>query len=445
MHQVTREKVIFLTCHKEQNGTVGGIPYSQITAELERIMQDHGIDNARVYPQMPAKIWTESNPRRMPDGRVEWQDKEGPAPWKPTDNLFSLDFVYDWGEALFAEICRYFTSIPKMDGRWDVEIVDAYLDAKWRISANEETYEFLFEQWEIIPESNPVLLTACTAEEVKAMLLDAYDWAQRLQNTERKPYKPLQEKWLYIEDGNVIQHFYKRSDLAQYIYTSETPKDGFVKLVFEDDHRKTERTTGVQDTAEQFLARYEQFHPLFPPRDKEVPKRLQKTRYVMDGEECTAKDMWERHYRSQIDSLMSAGPENHIAALVLMLPCMEMVYKLKTGRRKQDWTEIMKMFFPASGFSDKLYSQLRDLVRNGFVHEGFTKGYVGISSAHHTPEAYSETGQVFVGMSSAAGQFNLLIIPTLFWARVRNRIDSFYKYEQWIPGGKMQQLIIVNP
>ena len=339
---------------------------------------------------------------------------------------------------------KYAASIPKMDGRWDVEIVDAYLDAKWRISANEETYEFLFEHWEIIPESNPVLLTACTAEEAKAMLIDAYDWAQRLQNTERKPYKPLREKWLYIEDGNVIQHFYKRSDLAQYIYTSETPKDGSVKLVFEDDHRKTERSVSEPETAEQFLARYEQFHPLFPPRDQEVPKRLQETRYVMDGEEFTAKDLWERHDRPPIDSLMSAGPENHIAALKLMMPCMEIVYRLKTGKRKQDWTEIMKMFFPASGFSDKTYSQLRDLVRNGFVHEGFTKDYVGISSAHHPPEAYSDTGQVFVGMLSETGQFNLLIIPVFFWARVRNRIDNFYEYEQWIPGGEMQQLMTVS-
>ncbi|MCE2490564.1 MAG: hypothetical protein J4G17_11400, partial [Anaerolineae bacterium] len=219
---------------------------------------------------------------------------------------------------------------------------------------------------------------------------------------------------------------------------------GLVKLVFEDNCCKTEHSTGVHETAKQFLARYEQFHPLFPPRDKEVPKRLQETRYIMEGEKCTAKDMWERCYRSQIDRLIRAGPENHIAALVLMMPCMEMVYKLKTGRPKQNWSETMEMFFPACGFSEATYRQLRDFVRNGFAHEGFTKGYVGISSAHQTPEEYSDSQQVFLGMRSETGQFNLLIIPAFFWARVRNKIDSFYKYEQWVPGREMNQVLTIS-
>ena len=444
LHSATREKTMILWCHKELNGTIGTYPYGKISDEIQSIIQDHGKDDVKVYRLEPAKGTTSRNPRRLPNGKVVWLHKELPAPWKPTDTLFSLNYPYNWGESLFGKICSYFASIPEMDGRWEVKIVDNDPQANWRVSAKEETYEFLLDQWGIIPNSDLVFLSACTAEQVKEWLLDAYEMKQRARNTELKPYNPPRAKWLYIEKSNVIRYFYEESELAQYIYTSDTPKDGLVKLVYEDDHRKTEHSTGVHETAKQFLARYEQFHPLFPPRDNEVPKRLQETRYIMEGEKCTAKDMWERRYRSQIDRLIRAGPENHIAALVLMMPCMEMVYRLKTGLPKQNWSETMKMFFPACGFSDATYRQLRDFVRNGFAHEGFTKGYVGISSAHHTPEEYSDSQQVFLGMRSETGQFNLLIIPAFFWERVKNKIDSFYEYEQWIPGWDMHQVVTIS-
>ena len=76
-----------------------------------------------------------------------------------------------------------------------------------------------------------------------------------------------------------------------------------------------------------------------------------------------------------------------------MLPCMELVYKLKTGKTKQNWINTLKMFFPAIGFEQNTYKQLAGLIRNGFAHDGFTKGYVGMSSAEHTPEEYSDTQQ----------------------------------------------------
>lgn len=436
--------LVILWCHKETNGTIGGFPYSQISDELERIMQDHGIDDARVYRQEPAKISTASNPRRLPSGKEVWLHREYPAPWKPTDTMFSFNYPYNWGELLFEKICSYFASIPDLNGRWEAKIVDKEIWENWRISANEGTYQFLLDHWGKIPHSNLTVLSGCTAEQVKELLLVAYEMKQRAQNAELKPYNRPRQKWLYTEEGKVIHDFYQESEMAQFIYTSDTPKDGLVKSVFEDDHLKTEHFTGVEETAQQFLARYEQFHPLFPPRDKEVPNRLQAKRYIMEGERCTAKDMWERHYRSQIDRLISAGPENHIAALVLMMPCMEMVYKLKTGRRKQNWTEIMKMFFPTSGFSETTYHQLRNFVRNGFAHEGFTRGYVGISSANHRPEEYSDSQQVFQGFRSEDGRFHLLIIPAFFWARVRDKIDSFYEFEQWIPGWGMHQVISIG-
>ena len=331
-----------------------------------------------------------------------------------------------------------------MNRRWEVKVVDSDTQTNWGISANEGTYEFLSDHWGIIPNSDPMFLSKCTAKQVKEWLLDCYKREQRHKKTNKKTYDLPREKWLYSEEGKVIQTFYEKSELAQYIYTSDTPKDGLVKLMYEDDLHKEGASTDVNETAEQFLTRYEQFHPLFPPRDKAVPKRLRKTRYILDGKKCTAKDMWERHYRSQIDYLIRSGMENHIAALVLMMPCMELVYKLKTGWRQQNWNETMKMFFPAIGFNDRTYVQLRDFVRNGFSHDGFTKGYVGISTIHHTPEEYSDTQQVFQGIRSETGQFNLLIIPAFFWARVRNKIDSFYKYEQWIPGWHMHEVLTIS-
>ena len=90
----------------------------------------------------------------------------------------------------------------------------------------------------VIPNSDPMLLSDCTAEQVKELLLDAYKWKQREQKTDKKTYNPPQEKWLYIEEDNVIQVFYEKIELAQYIYTSDTPKDGFVNLMYEDDFLK---------------------------------------------------------------------------------------------------------------------------------------------------------------------------------------------------------------
>ena len=442
---------MILWCHNEIDGTIGTCPYKKISDEIQRLIQDHGIDDVKVYRIKPAQISSAGNRRRLPNGNVVWLDKEAPTPLKLTDTLFSLNYAHDLGEGLFKKICSYFASIPKMDGRWEVKIVDNDTQTNWRISANEETYEFLSDHWGIIPNSDPLFLSECTAEQVKEWLLDDYEWKQRDQKTNKKTYNPPRAKWLYIEESNVIQHFYEKSELAQFIYTSDTPKDGMVKLVYEDDLLKTEHSTAVNETAKQFLARYEQFDPLFPPRDKEVPKRLRETRYIMDGEKCTAKDMWERCYKPQIDFLIRSDTESHIAALTLMMPCMEMVYKLKTGEMGKNtkkpgktWREILKMFFPAFGFADNMYDQLYKLMRNGFVHEMFTKGYVGLDSTSHTPEEYSDTQQVFVGMRSETGQFNLLIIPAFFWARVRNKIDSFYKYEQWIRGWDMQQVLTIS-
>ena len=438
-----KEKLMVLWCHKEINGTIGTYPYGKISDEIQSIIQDHGKDDVKVYRLEPAKVSTASNPRRLPNGNVVWLHKELPAPWKPTDTLFSLNYPYNWGEVLFKKICSYFASIPNLNGRWEVKIVDKDIQSNWRITANEETYEFLSDHWGIIPDSELMFLSECTAEQVKELLFNAYEWKQRGQKTIEKTYNPSRPKWLYIEEGKVIQDFFEESEMAQYIYTSNTPKDGLVKLMYENDLLKEDVPTAVNETAKQFLARYEQFHPLFPPRDKGVPKRLRETRYIMDGEKCTAKDLWERYYRSQIDNLIRSGTENHFAALVLMMPCMELVYKLKTGNKK-NWIETLKMFFPAVGFDQNTYKGLVNLIRNGFVHDGFTKGSVGISSAHHTPEEYSDSQQVFLGMRSETGQFNLLIIPAFFWARVRNKIDSFYEYEQWIPGWDMHQVVTIS-
>ena len=233
-----RETLMVLWCHKEINGIIGTYLYRKISDEIQKIIQDHGIDDVKVYRLKPAQISSASNPRRLPNGKTVWLRKEYPPPWKPTDTLFSLNYEHDLGEVLFKKICSYFASVPNMNGRWEVKIVDNDTQSNWRIPASEETYEFLSDHWGIIPNSFPMHLSECTAEHVKECLLDAYKWKQREQKTDKKTYNPPQEKWLYIEKDNVIQVFYEKSELAQYIYTSDTPKDGFVKLMYEDDFSK---------------------------------------------------------------------------------------------------------------------------------------------------------------------------------------------------------------
>lgn len=439
-----KETPILLWCHKEKDGKLGTYTYAQISDEIQAIIHDHGMDYVKVYHDESAKMPSASVPRRLQNGEEVWLDKEPPVTWKPTDTLFSLDYPYNWGVALFKRICAYFASVPDMNGRWETIIVENRIQEKWRTSASEETFEFFLDHWEKIPDSYPDCFPNCTAEQIKQRFVDGYELKQLEQKENEKASNPTRPKLLYVEEGEVIEEFYKDSDMAQYIYNSNSPKDGFVELAYENDCGQTIHSTGIHDTATRFLARYEQFHPLFPPREKEVPKRLRQNRYVMNGEQCTAKDLWERFYRSQIDTLIRSGAENHIAALVLMMPCMETVYKLKTGEKKQDWSKTMKLFFPSSNFSDATYRQLRDFIRNGFVHDGLTKGPVGIRSGNQTPEEYSDGQQVFWEIRSETGQFNLFIIPAFFWARVRDRIDSFYEYEQWIRGRDMGPVFTIN-
>ena len=257
------------------------------------------------------------------------------------------------------------------------------------------------------------------------------------QNAQSRTYITIEERWVYFEGGKKIKDFTDESEMAQYLHISDTPKHGVVKTVYEDDFLNNDFSGAIEETSADFLDRYAQYHPLIPPRDKKLQERLRQTRYVLRGEESTAKDLWERCYRSQIDNLIRSGVDNYIAALVLMLPCMELVYELKTGKSKQDWTAILKMFFPVDGFDDNTYMQLKDLIRNGFVHDGFARANVRISAARYSPEEYMDGQHVFEGVLDESGQFHLVIVPTYFWARVRDKIDSFYKYEQWIPGWDM--------
>ena len=432
---------MILWCHKELNGTVGAYPYRRISDELQKLIREHERKDVVVERIGSARASMASNRRRLPNGDVVWLNKEAPAVWKPTDALFSLNCPYNWGEILFKKICSYFASIPNMNGRWEVKVVDNETQSNWRISANEETYEFLSDHWDLIPNSDPMFLSECTAEQIKEWLLNAYEWTQRDLKTEKVAYKPPRYKWLYIEEGKILQCFYEKSEMAQYLYTADLPKNGLVKRVVERSDFDEDFPTSDNKSAKQFLSLYEQFNPLFPPRDKEVPNRLRQTRYVIGGEKWKAQDLWERRYRSQIDFLIRSGSENHIVALVSMLPCMDLVYKLKTGKSKSNWIKTLKMFFPAFGFEHTAYKQLANLIRNGFVHDGFTKGYVGISSVHHTPEEYTDREQVFTATRTETGEFKLLIIPAFFWARVRDKIDSFYRYEQWIPGWDMSEVL----
>ena len=215
---------MFLWCHKEIDGTIGTYPYRKVSDELQRIIHDHGIDDVKVLRVGKVETSTAGNRRRLPNGDIVWLDKEAPAPWKPSDTLFSLNYPYDWGEGLFQDICKYFVSIPNLNGRWEVKIVDCDTRYNWHISATEETYDFLSDHWAKIPDSDPMFLSECTAEQVKEWLLDNYEWRRRDHKTTKKTHSPSRAKWLYIEEGNIVRKFYEKSDLAQYIYTSDTPK-----------------------------------------------------------------------------------------------------------------------------------------------------------------------------------------------------------------------------
>ena len=158
---------------------------------------------------------------------------------------------------------------------------------------------------------------------------------------------------------------------------------------------------------------------------------------------ATHKEVWFIYYRPQIQTLMSGSPDNHVAALLLMIACMDRGYTLtypnKSGQKGGYTQDMLKYFFPKpEGENDDKYDdqmeKLADDLVNALKHDAFVRENVMLSDAAYLPTGANVNGQVIEvavkGQRRIAVTWEdddkLTIAATAFWNHIRNTIDDFY-------------------
>ena len=74
---------------------------------------------------------------------------------------------------------------------------------------------------------------------------------------------------------------------------------------------------------------------------------FEETLIIGDIENATYKDAWAISARPQIQQLMAGSPDNHVAALTLLIPWMDRLYTLESGESSKGKTrQVVAHFFP---------------------------------------------------------------------------------------------------
>ena len=136
----------------------------------------------------------------------------------------------------------------------------------------------------------------------------------------------------------------------------------------------------------------------------------------------TCREVYQRHWRDQIDRLLQ-DPDDHPAALLGMVACMELAFLCKKRlplypkepRKRARAQRIIEEFFPKSQFPDS--SQLSDLFANGLKHNSFVRKGVGLLDTLHgqrIPEPIEREGKI------------VWVAPTAFWNHLQPQIEAIY-------------------
>ena len=154
---------------------------------------------------------------------------------------------------------------------------------------------------------------------------------------------------------------------------------------------------------------------------------FEETLIIGDIENATYKDAWAISARPQIQQLMAGSPDNHVAALTLMIPWMDRLYTLESGESSKGKTrQVVAHFFPQiEGY------ELGRLT--GFVIDLKHIGYAGKKCAMlDSVQTINVMGSVEVKhdqrFSKPYTLVNdiLLIHPTAFVEHVRGQIDNAF-------------------
>ena len=154
---------------------------------------------------------------------------------------------------------------------------------------------------------------------------------------------------------------------------------------------------------------------------------LEETLTIGDLEHATVKDAWAISARPQIQQLIAGSPDNHVAAVTLLIPWMDRVYTLETDDSSKGKTKhVVAHFFPdIEGY------ELGRLT--GFVIDLKHIGYAGKKSALlDTVQTVNVMGNVEVKHDQRFSKpytlvDDILIVhPTAFVEHVRNQIDQAF-------------------
>ena len=152
---------------------------------------------------------------------------------------------------------------------------------------------------------------------------------------------------------------------------------------------------------------------------------LEKTLNIDEIENATYKDAWAISARPQIQQLMAGSPDNHVAAMTLLIPWMDRLYTLETKESSKGKTrQVVANFFPQiDGY------ELGRLT--GFVIDLKHIGYAGKKSAVvDSVQTINLMGSVEVKHDQRFSEPYtlvddiLLIHPTAFVEHVRGKIDK---------------------
>ena len=155
--------------------------------------------------------------------------------------------------------------------------------------------------------------------------------------------------------------------------------------------------------------------------------QLEDSLTVGEVEKASYKEAWAISARPQIQQLMAGSPNNHVAALTLLIPWMDRLYTLETGESGKNKTrQVVAHSFPqAEGY---------DLGRlTGFIIDLKHIGYAGKKTALLDSMATTNMmGSVEVRHDQRFSQpysmvdDTLLIHPSAFVEHVRGQIDRAF-------------------
>lgn len=156
---------------------------------------------------------------------------------------------------------------------------------------------------------------------------------------------------------------------------------------------------------------------------------FEETLNIAENVNSTTRDAWAIGARPQIQQLLAGSPDNHVAALTLLIPWMDQVYTLESGESSKGKTrQVTATFFPqAEGYElGRLTGFIIDLKHIGYagkkcalldaVQTTNQMGSVEVLHDQRFSEPYTLLNDI------------LLIHPTAFVEHVRGRIDRAYAY-----------------